>query len=115
MLYRTESWAIKNQHENKASVAEIEMLHWIYGKTKRNNIINENIIESFEVIFIVEKLVENILRWFGHVESKHVDSIVRRVNQMKMSQTNGGRRRLRKTNKLLRKILRLMNWIETWS
>jgi len=35
---------------------------------------------------IIEKLVENRLRWFGHVERRPVDVVVRRVDQMEESQ-----------------------------
>jgi len=42
-------------------------------------------------------LVENRLRWFGHVERRHVDAVVRRVDQMEESQVKRGRGRLRKT------------------
>jgi len=35
---------------------------------------------------IVEKLVENKIRWFGHVERRLVDVVVRRVDQMEESQ-----------------------------
>jgi hypothetical protein len=34
---------------------------------------------------IVEKLVENGLRWFGNVERRPVDAVVRRVDQMEES------------------------------
>ena len=46
---------------------------------------------------IVEKLVENRLRWFGHVERRPVDAVVRRVDQMKESHVKRGRGRPRKT------------------
>jgi hypothetical protein len=46
---------------------------------------------------IGEKLVENRLRWFGHVERRPVDVIVRRVYQMEESQVRSGRGRPRKT------------------
>jgi len=42
-------------------------------------------------------MVENRLRWFGDVESRPADSIVRRVDQMKDSQITIGRGRPRKT------------------
>jgi len=32
-------------------------------------------------------MVETKLRWFGHVERRLVDSVVRRVDQMKSSQS----------------------------
>ena len=38
--------------------------------------------ERVGVAPIVEKLVENRLRWFGHLERRPVDAVVRRVDQM---------------------------------
>ena len=45
----------------------------------------------------VEKLVENRLKWFGHVERRLVDVVVRRVDQMEEGQVKRGRGRPRKT------------------
>ena len=44
------------------------------------------ILERVEVAPIVEKMVETRLRWFGHVERRSIDSVVRRVDQMEGSQ-----------------------------
>jgi hypothetical protein len=41
--------------------------------------------------------VENRLRWFGHVERRPFDSVVRRVDQMEDCQITRGRGRPRKT------------------
>ena len=49
------------------------------------------------VAHIVEKLVENSLRWFEYVKRKLIDVVVRRVDQMKESQVKGGRGKPRKT------------------
>jgi hypothetical protein len=46
---------------------------------------------------IVEKLIENRLRWFGYVERRSVDVIVRKVDQMEESQVKRSRRRPKKT------------------
>jgi len=46
---------------------------------------------------IVEKMVENRLRWFGHVERKPIDSVVRRPDQMEDNHITRGRGRPRKT------------------
>jgi len=43
-------------------------------------------LERVRVAPIVEKLVENRLRWFGHVERRLVDIVVRRVNQIEERQ-----------------------------
>ena len=36
MLYGTESFAVKSQHKNHVSVAEMILLHLMSGKTRRN-------------------------------------------------------------------------------
>ena len=97
MLYGTECWAVKNQHENQVSVAEMRMLRWMSGKTRHDRIRNDTIRERVGVAPIVEKMVENRLRWFGHVERRPVDAVVRRVDQMEESQIKRGRGRPRKT------------------
>ncbi|KAH1261328.1 Craniofacial development protein 2 [Glycine max] len=97
ILYGTKCWAVKSQHENKVGVAEMRMLRWMCGKTRQDKIRNEAIRERVGVAPIVEKMVENRLRWFGHVERRPVDSVVRRVDQMERRQTIRGRGRPKKT------------------
>jgi hypothetical protein len=76
------------------------------GKTGRDRIKNDNIEERVGVAPLVEKMVETRIRWFGHVERRVVDFVVRRVYQVEDSQiTRGrGRGRPRKTKKIFRKI-----------
>jgi len=85
MLYVIECWAVKNQYKNKLSVAEMRMLRWMCGMTRRDRIRNDNIRERVAVAPIVGKMVETRLRWFRLVERKLVDSVVRRVDQMEGS------------------------------
>ena len=80
MLYGTECWAVKSQYETQVSVAKMRMLRWMSGKTRHDRIVKDTIRERVGVAPIVEKLVENRLRWFGHVESRPVDAIIRRVD-----------------------------------
>jgi hypothetical protein len=54
-------------------------------------------LERVGVAPIVEKMVETRLRWwFGHVERRHVDSLVRRVDQIGHSHITRGRGRPRR-------------------
>ena len=46
MLYGTECWAVKSQHESKISVAEMRMFRWMSGKTRHDRIRNDIIRES---------------------------------------------------------------------
>ncbi|KAL5195329.1 putative serine/threonine-protein kinase [Glycine soja] len=108
ILYGTKCWAVKSQHENKVGVAEMRMLRWMCGKTRQDKIRNEAIRERVGVAPIVEKMVENRLRWFGHVERRPVDSVVRRVDQMERRQTIRGRGRPKKTiREVIKKDLEL--------
>jgi hypothetical protein len=45
MLLGPECWAVKNQHENRISVAEIRMLLWMGGKTRHVGIRSDSIRE----------------------------------------------------------------------
>jgi hypothetical protein len=45
----------------------------------------------------VEKMVENRLRWFGHVEIRLVDFVINRVDHMEDNQITRGRGRPKKT------------------
>jgi len=50
------------------------------GKTRQDRIRNDTIRERVGLAPFVEKLVENMLRWYGHVERRPVDVIVRRID-----------------------------------
>jgi len=62
LLYGTECWAVKSQHENQVSVAEMRMLRWMSDKTRHDRTMNDTIRERVGVAPIVEKFVENMLR-----------------------------------------------------
>jgi hypothetical protein len=68
MLYGAECWATKGQHIQKMSVAEMWMLHWICGHTRKDRNINDDIRDKLVVAPIQEKLVQHRLRWFGHIQ-----------------------------------------------
>lgn len=58
----------------------------MYGKNKQDKIINNIRNDN-----IVEKMVENRLTRFEHVERKTINFVVRRVDRMKSKQTTRGR------------------------
>ena len=61
MLYGTECWAFKKQYVTKMNIAEMRMLRWMCGKTRRDKIRNERIRKMIEVATIEEKMRENRL------------------------------------------------------
>ena len=56
MLYDAECWPTKRQHVQQISVAEIRMLRWICGHTRRDRVRNDNIRDRLRVASIEEKL-----------------------------------------------------------
>jgi hypothetical protein len=61
MMYGAECWATKGQHIQNMSVAEIRMLCWIYGHTRKDRIRNDDIRDKLGVAPIQEKLVQHHL------------------------------------------------------
>ncbi|RCV31151.1 hypothetical protein SETIT_6G153900v2, partial [Setaria italica] len=73
MLYGAECWPTK-RHVQQISVAEMRMLHWICGHTRRDRVRNEDIRDRLGVAPIEEKLIQHRLRWFGHVQQRPPDA-----------------------------------------
>ncbi|CAN6700901.1 unnamed protein product [Malus baccata var. baccata] len=74
MLYGTECWAVKHQHVHKMGVAEMRMLRWMCGHTRKDKIRNEDIRGKVGVAEIEGKMRENrMLRWMcGHTRKDKI-------------------------------------------
>ena len=79
LLYGTECWAVKHNHVHKMNVAEMRMLRWMCGHTRKDKLRNEFIRTKVGVAPIEDKLRENRLRWFGHVYRRPLEAPVRRL------------------------------------
>ncbi|KAG2558272.1 hypothetical protein PVAP13_8NG180401 [Panicum virgatum] len=77
MLYGAECWPTKRRHVQQLSVAEMRMLRWFCGHTRRDRIRNEVIRDRVGVAPIEEKLTQHRLRWFGHVQRRPPEAPVR--------------------------------------
>ncbi|XP_033511396.2 uncharacterized protein [Nicotiana tomentosiformis] len=78
MLYGAEYWPVKNSHVRGMKVAEMRMLRWICGHTRRDKIKNEVIRDKAGVAPVEEKMRELRLRWFGYVQRRSTDAPVKR-------------------------------------
>jgi len=70
MLYGAECWPTKRRHIQQLGVAEMRMLRWICGHTRKDRVRNDDIRERLGVAPIEEKLVQHRLRWFGHIQRR---------------------------------------------
>ncbi|PVH31922.1 hypothetical protein PAHAL_9G264300 [Panicum hallii] len=77
MLYGAECWPTKRRHVQQLSVAEMRMLRWFCGHTRRDRVRNEEIRDWVGVAPIEEKLIQHRLRWFGHVQRRTPEAPVR--------------------------------------
>ena len=77
MLYGAECWPTKKRYVQQISVAEMRMLRWICGHTRRDRVRNDDIRDRLGVAPIKEKLVQHRLRWFGHVQRRPLEAPVR--------------------------------------
>ncbi|RXH90648.1 hypothetical protein DVH24_035412 [Malus domestica] len=78
MLYSTECWAMKYQHVHKMVVAEMRMLRWMCGHTRKDKIRNKDIRGKVEVVEIEGKMRENRLR------AKRVDEDLERDSKKRL-------------------------------
>jgi hypothetical protein len=53
------------------------MLRWICGNTRRDQVRNDDIHERLGVTPVEEKLVQHLLRWFGHIQRRPAEAPVR--------------------------------------
>ncbi|KAG2581129.1 hypothetical protein PVAP13_6KG015450 [Panicum virgatum] len=77
MLYGAECWPTKRRHVQQLSVAEMRMLRWFCGHTRRDRVRNEVIRDRVGVAPIEEKLTQHRLRWFRHVQRRPPEAPVR--------------------------------------
>ena len=77
MLYGAECWPTKRRHVQQLSVAEMRMLRWFCGHTRRDRVWNEAIRERIGMAPIEEKLTQHRLRWFGHVQRRPPEAPLR--------------------------------------
>lgn len=88
----------------------MRMLRWMCGKTRYDKFRNKNIKDSVGVTPRVLNMVENRLWWFGHIQRRPGDFVMRRVDQMKRRKTTQGRGRPRKIiRKFIKKDLEINN------
>ena len=89
MTYGSETWPVKKAQERKLEVAEMRMLRWMCGVTRRDRIRNDYIRGTVKVVEVSKKIQQRRLQWFGHVKRREENHVCRRVMDMEVD----GRRR----------------------
>ena len=63
-------------------VAELKMVRWALGATRKGNIRNEYMRGTAEIEKLGDKLWNARLRWYGHVKRREEDYIAKRMIEM---------------------------------
>lgn len=70
MMYGSETWAMKLEHERKFDRAEMRMIRWMCGVSLKDRKTNDELRAALDIEPIREALITNRLRWYGHVQRK---------------------------------------------
>ena len=97
LIYGSECWPVKKKDVQKISVAEMRMLRWMSGVTRKDRLRNEYIQGKLGVAPIADKLRENRLRWFGHVCRHSIFDTSRTVENINICGNKRGRGRPKKS------------------
>ena len=82
MLYGLEAVALTKKQEAELEVAELRMLRFSLGVTRKDKIRNDFVRGSSHVAKFGSKVREARLRWYGHVQRREDDHIGRRMLRM---------------------------------
>ncbi|KAF3618668.1 adenylate kinase family-like protein [Capsicum annuum] len=82
---------LRNSTSKKLKVAEMRMLRWMCGQTRKDRVRNATIREKVGVTLVEDKMREVRLRWFGHVMRRGADASVRRCEILAMDDFRRGR------------------------
>ncbi|KAM3226749.1 hypothetical protein ACQJBY_059017 [Aegilops geniculata] len=93
MLYGAECWPTKRRHVQQLGVAEMRMLRWMCGHTRKDRVRNDDIRDRVGVAPIEEKLVQHRLRWFGHIQRRPPEAPVHSGRLKRVENVKRGRGR----------------------
>ncbi|XP_060178155.1 uncharacterized protein LOC132608100 [Lycium barbarum] len=97
----------------RLEVAEMRMLRSMCEHTRRDRIQNEVIRDKMGVAPVVDKIQEERLRWFGHVQQRCVDAPVRRCERLTVVGLKRGRGRPKKAwGEVIRQYIVLLQLTE---
>ena len=70
ILYEIETVAVTERQVGKMEVAELKMLRWALGVTRKDKIRNEYVRGTAKIAKLGDKLRNARLRWYGHVKRR---------------------------------------------
>ena len=79
MIYGSQTWALKAEHEDKLNRAEMRMIRWMCGVSLKDRKTSAELRQRMGVEAIGEVVRRGRLRWYGHVIRKEENDWVKKV------------------------------------
>ena len=98
MVYGLETVAVTKKQVEEMEVAEMKMLRFAMGVTRKDKIRNEHIRSTVKVERLGMKMRERRLRWYGHVMRRDQEYVGRKIMEIELP---GKRRRGRQKRRFL--------------
>ena len=90
MVYGLETVAVTKKQVEEMEVAEMKMLRFAMGMTRKDKIRNEHIRSTVKVERLGMKVKEDRLKWYGHIMRRDQEYVGRKMMEMELP---GKRRR----------------------
>ena len=84
MIYGSETWAMKKEHERQLQKTEMRMIRWMCGVSLRERKTNVELRDRVGIEDIAIVCRRGRLRWFGHVERKDDDAWVKKCTRLEV-------------------------------
>ena len=84
MLYGLETVAITKKQVDEMEVAEMKMLRFATGMTRKDKIRNEHIRSTVKAERLGMKMREDRLRWYGHVMRRDQEYVGKKMMEMEL-------------------------------
>ena len=82
MTCGAECWEVRKKDENRLHVAEMRMLRWIRGKTRKDHVRNQIIPEDAKVCQMSTFLRQKRLNLYGHIRRREEDNLSIQIMDM---------------------------------
>ena len=82
MLYGMETVAVTERQMGKMEAAELKMVRWALGVTRKDKIRNEYVRGAAKIAKLGDKIRNARLRWYGHVKRREEDYVGKRIMEM---------------------------------
>ena len=85
-MYGLETVAVTKKQVKEMEVAEMKMLRFAMGVTRKDKIRNEYIRSTVKVKQLGTKMREGRLRWYGHVMRRDQEYVGRKMMEMELQE-----------------------------